>query len=293
MRALLILLVCLCAQAQERKLKVHISVDMEGVAGVASADQLSPGSFEYERFRRFMTQEAVAAVEGAKAAGATHIVVADAHGNAQNLLIEMFPPDVKLVRSFPRRLGMMGGIDNTFDAAMFIGYHASTNNREGVRAHTFSSARLTRVAINGQEMTEGSWNAAVAGHFNVPVVFLSGDNAAIDEVRSLIGPIEAVETKKALGFHSTITKTPEAAVAEIRAGVQKALQNRARNKPYRMEGPLSLEIGFKHYRPVEMLAYLKGVERPDSHRIRYRVADMIEAADFVEFITEYNVALEP
>jgi D-aminopeptidase len=196
MRALLILLVCLCAQAQERKLKVHISVDMEGVAGVASADQLSPGSFEYERFRRFMTQEAVAAVEGAKAAGATHIVVADAHGNAQNLLIEMFPPDVKLVRSFPRRLGMMGGIDNTFDAAIFIGYHASTNNREGVRAHTFSSARLTRVAINGQEMTEGSWNAAIAGHFNVPVVFLSGDNAAIDEVRSLIGPLKLSKPRK-------------------------------------------------------------------------------------------------
>ena len=90
----------------------------------------------------------------------------------------------------------MGGIDQSFDAAIFIGYHASTTNPTGVRAHTFSSATLTRVALNGVEMTEGSWNAAIAGHFNVPVVMISGDDAAIAEIRKVVGPIEAVETKK-------------------------------------------------------------------------------------------------
>ena len=173
MRTLItVLFFCITLSAQTpAKLKVHISVDMEGVAGVVSTDQLSPGSFEYERFRGFMTREANAAVAGALAAGATEIVVADSHGNGENLLIEMFPPEkVKVIRGFPRRLGMMAGIDPTFDAAVFIGYHASTSNSRGVRAHTFSSAQLTRVALNGEQVTEGAWNAAIAGHFGVPVV---------------------------------------------------------------------------------------------------------------------------
>src|SRR5689334_17514079 len=114
--------------------KIYISVDMEGVAGVVTNDQLGPGSFEYERFREFMTAETVAAVNAAKSAGAAEIVVSDSHGNGENLLIEKFPAGVRIVRSWPRHLGMMAGIDNTFDAAIFIGYHASTNNLRGVRA---------------------------------------------------------------------------------------------------------------------------------------------------------------
>ena len=162
-----------------------------------------------------MTKEALAAVTAAKAAGATDIVVADSHGNGENLLIEQFPPDVRIVRAWPRRLQMMGGLDASFDAAIFIGYHASTNNPAGVRAHTFSSATLTRVALNGEEVTEGAWNAAIAGHFGVPVMMVSGDDVAIAEVRSLVGDIEAAETKRALGFHSAITLTPQAAAEQI------------------------------------------------------------------------------
>ena len=184
---------------------------MEGIAGVVTGDQLGPTGFEYARFREFMTREAMAAVTAAKEAGATEIVVADAHGNGENLLIEQFPPDVKIVRSWPRPLSMMGGVDGSFDAAIFIGYHASTTSLAGVRAHTFSSATLTRVALNGVEMTEGSWNAAIAGHFNVPVVMVSGDDAAIAEVRKVVGNLEAAETKKALGFHAALTVTPAAA----------------------------------------------------------------------------------
>ena len=121
---LLLTVLCLAFQpvrAQPRGLKVHISVDMEGIAGVVTGDQLGPSGFEYGRFREFMTKEALAAVAAAKEAGATEIVVADSHGNGENLLVEQFPPDVKIVRSWPRKLEMMGGIDQTFDAAVFIG----------------------------------------------------------------------------------------------------------------------------------------------------------------------------
>jgi len=279
--------------AQPAKLKIYISVDMEGVAGVVTQDQLSPGGFEYERFRGMMTREVLAAIEAAKAAGATEIVVSDSHGNGENLLVELFPADVRIVRSWPRHGDMMAGIDSTFDAAMFIGYHASTNNTTGVRAHTFSSARLTRVRVNGQTVTEGAFNAAIAGHYGVPVIMMSGDDAAIAEVRGLLGNIEGAETKKSLGFHSAITLTPEASCTLIGAKVRAALARRKDFKPYILQTPTTIEISFKSYQPVELLGYLRGVERPDSHTVRYTGKDMLEITDFVAFVTHYNINLEP
>jgi D-amino peptidase len=281
-------------QAPARQgVKVLISVDMEGVAGVVTAEQLGPAGFEYGRFREFMTREALAAVEAAKAAGATDVIVADAHGNGQNLLIDQFGPDVRIIRSWPRRLGMVAGLDETVDAVIFIGYHAGTNNPTGVRAHTFSSANLTRVALNGANVTEGSWNAAIAGHFGVPVVMISGDDAAIAEVRKAVGPIEAAETKKSLGFHSAISITPQASATLIRQRVQAALSRRQDFKPYRVAGPVSVDVTFKNYLPAEVLAYLPLFERTDSHSIRFRAKDMVEASMIMTFIGEYRPDITP
>jgi len=274
-------------------LKVLISVDMEGVAGVVTGDQLSPDGFEYQRFREFMTAEAMAAVTAAKEAGATEILVVDAHGNGQNLLIDRFPEDVRIIRSWPRRFGMVAGIDETFDAVLFIGYHSSTNNSKGVRAHTFSSARLTGVRLNGKTMTEGSWNAAIAGHFGVPVVMISGDDAVLKEVRDEIGPIAGAEVKQSLGFHSANTLTPGAARSVIAAAVKEGLARRGELKPYILKPPVTLEVTFKHYLVSEVLGYLRGVERVNSHTIRYRGKDMTEVADFMVFLTNYSLSLEP
>ncbi|HMR01207.1 MAG TPA: M55 family metallopeptidase, partial [Candidatus Gracilibacteria bacterium] len=106
----------------QKKIKILISVDMEGLAGVVTEQQLGPAGFEYNRFREFMTNEAFAAIEGARQSGATEIVVVDAHGNGQNLLIEKLPNDVKLIRSWPRKNHMVSGIDESFDGVMLIGY---------------------------------------------------------------------------------------------------------------------------------------------------------------------------
>jgi D-amino peptidase len=278
---------------QPRKLKVHISVDMEGVAGTVTADQLSPAGFEYARFREFMTREALAAIDGARAGGATEIVVGDAHGNGENLLVELFPPDVRIIRSWPRKLGMVAGIDQDVDAAIFIGYHAGTNNPVGVRAHTFSSANLARVAVNGVNVTEGSWNAAIAGQFNVPVVMMSGDDAAIAEVRKAIGNIEAAETKRTLGFHSANTITPQASYTAIREHVAAAFKRLQDFKPYKIAGPVTVDVTFKNYLPAEVLAYLPLFERVDSHSIRFRAKDMVEASAIMNFIGEYRPDLTP
>jgi D-amino peptidase len=173
------LLFAFCAHdaSAQQGLKVYISADMEGVAGAVTSSQLGPGGFEYGAFREFMTNEVNAAIEAARTMGATEILVSDSHGNGENLLIDRLPQDIQLVRSWPRPLMMMEGIDESFDAAILIGYHASTTNMEGVRAHTFSSANLTAVRMNGVEMMEASMSAAIAGDFGVPVVMISGDDA--------------------------------------------------------------------------------------------------------------------
>jgi D-amino peptidase len=289
---------CLANQSAQpnlsKKLKTYISVDMEGVAGAVTGDQLIPGQFEYERFREFMTKEALAAVEAAKANGATEILVGDSHGNGENLLIERFPKDVRIVRSWPRHLGMMAGIDSTFDAVIFIGYHASTTNPSGVRAHTFSSARFTRLAINGDEMTEGSFNAAIAGQFGVPVVMVSGDDAACTELQAQLGnSIEAAQTKKALGFHSAETLTPEASYELIGEKVKAALSRRGDFRPYVVKMPVTLDISFKNYLPAQVLTYLHNVRLIDSHTIRFVGKDMVEVSDFVDFVDTYNPDLAP
>ena len=276
-----------------KKLKIYISVDMEGIAGVVTVDQLGPGGFEYERFRKFMTNETLAAVNAAKEAGATEIVISDSHGNGESLLVDQFPKDVRLVRAWPRHGGMMGGLDPSFDAAMFIGYHASTTNPRGVRAHTFSSAHLARVALNGNAVTEGEFNAAYAGSLGVPVIFASGDDAFVEELRGRLLNLEAVETKKSLGFHSAETLTPDAACEKISKGVRAALSRLHDFKPYVVKTPVTLELTFKNYTPAEILSYLRGVTRVDSHTIRFVGKDMQEVDDFVQVIDHYNPDMTP
>ncbi|MGA2097872.1 MAG: M55 family metallopeptidase [Candidatus Acidiferrum sp.] len=250
------------------KMKVYISVDMEGVAGTVTIDQLGPNGFEYGRFRKFMT-------------------------DGENLLIEDFPADVRIVRSWPRHGGMMAGLDTSFSAALFVGYHASTTNPKGVRAHTFSSAHYARVALNGVAVTEGEYNAAYAGAKGVPVIFVSGDDIATEEIKSRLGDIETVVTKKALGFHSAETLTPAASCDKIYAGAKAAFARLHDFKPYVIKTPVTLEITFKNYTPAELLSYLRSVQRVDSHTIRFVGKDMDEVDDFEEFVGNYGADLTP
>jgi len=278
---------------QDQGRKIYISADMEGVAGAVTGEQLGPGGFEYQRFREFFTDEVLAAIAGARRAGATEILVSDSHGNGQNLLIERLPDDVRVIRSWPRPLMMMQGIDASFDGAIFIGYHASTTNMRGVRAHTMSSANLTAVRLNGVEMNEAGINAAIAGHFRVPVIMVSGDDAAVAETRSLLGDVEGAIVKNAISFHSTDTLTPIATQRMIDTKVEAAVQRIAEFKPYEPEPPFTLEVSLKNYRPAELLAYLPMVERVDAHTIRYVGKDMLEIAKFLEFMLKYRIDLQP
>ena len=290
--ACLLALLPIAAEAQP-PFKVLISVDMEGITGVVTSEQLGPSGFEYARFREFMTAEALAAVEAAKESGATEILVVDAHGNGQNLLIERFPQDVRIVRSWPRPLMMVEGVDSTFSAVIFIGYHSSTTNPQGVRAHTISSANYAGVSLNGVEMSEAGINAAIAGHFGVPVVMISGDDAAVTEAQKIIGPIEGAVVKRSLSFHSANTMTPAAGQALIREKVKAGLAKRASLRPHVLPRPIRLDVTYKNYTPAEIAAYLPGVTRTNAHSIRFTGRDMVEVSRLIEFLGTYQPGLTP
>ncbi len=279
--------------AQRAGPKIYISADMEGLTGSVTGDQLGPSGFEYATFRRIMTEEVLAAIEGARAAGAGEILVSDSHGNGENMILEMFPDDIRIVRSWPRPLMMMEGIDETFDGAIFIGYHAGTTNPDGVRAHTMSSARLADVRINGVSVPEAGINAAIAGHFGVPVIMISGDNAIAAEATAILGDIETAVVKQAISFHAATTMTPQAGQDLIRRTAERAVSRIGEFAPYLPATPLTIDVRFKSYRPSQLLAYLQMFERVDAHAIRFTAKDMLEASRVLEFILQYGAVLDP
>jgi D-amino peptidase len=273
--------------AAQRPLKIFISVDMEGITGVVQPAQLGPGGegWEYARAREWMTAEARAAIEGAKSAGATEFVVADSHGNMQNLLIDQLPDDVRVVRGSPRPLSMMQGIDSTFAGAVFIGYHASEYGTDAVRGHTMSSARLLHVKLNGAEVGEGVWNAAIAGSFGVPVLFISGDRASVEQFRKTVPSAEGVIVKEGLGYHAAVTVTPARGQQMIREGVARAVKRLGEMKPHVVRTPIELEVGFKLTLDAERISYLPTLRRVDAHAVSGSLPDMTAASKLLQIVS--------
>lgn len=290
----------LCADAafsQEnagRGKRIFISVDMEGVVGVVTPSQLSPDGFDYQQARIAMTNEVNAAISGARKAGATEFVIADSHGNFQNLLIDKLPKDVRIIRGTNRPLIMMEGIQNgSFDGVMFLGYHAGATALAGVRAHSFSSAGISDLRINGTPASEGYWNAAVAGEFGAPVLLVSGDDVAVAELASVAPGAELVAVKRAMSFHSAETLAPEAGYALIENASERALRNIGKAAPFRLKGPVTVELTFHFYQPAEVLGWLPMFERTGSRSIRYRASNAKEATKLLAFILTYNFGLQP
>jgi D-amino peptidase len=278
------------AQRSQRPVtKLFISVDMEGITGIIQPAQLGPAGFEYGQAREWMTGEVNAAITAARAEGVKEFVVCDSHGNAQNLLIDKLPDDVRVVRGFPRPLEMMQGIDASFDGVVFIGYHASEWNVDAVRSHTISSGRLLGIKLNGAGVMEAVFNAAIAGHFGVPVLFVSGDNVAVAELHKTLPQVEGVVVKDALGFHSAMTVTPARGRQLIGDGVTRALRKAGQAVPYTIKTPIELEVGFKFTPDAERAAYIPGLARVDAHVVRGTFPDMLTITKLMQVLT----SLEP
>jgi len=237
------------AQTQPRPLKVFISVDMEGLAGVVTGREVDPAGPDYAHFRAIMAAETNAAIDGAFQGGATEVLVRDSHGSKQNLLPADVDPRARLLRGAstgPKN--MMEGIDSTFGAVVFVGYHAKAGTPNAILEHT-STGNVVDVSINGVSLPEGGYNALVAGLYGVPVVFVAGDRAVVDQLRGLLGAIDGVAVKTEIG-DASLGMSPKRAQEEIRKTVAQAVRNRARNKPYAMPGPYTMVLKVKQERPL-------------------------------------------
>ncbi len=271
--------------APPHPLKVYISVDGEGVGGVSTwSKQSSPEGADYEQFRRLMTLEVNAAILGAYDAGATEILVSDSHWDGQNLDPELLDRRVRVVRAWPRPLGMMQGIDETFNAVVFLGYHASEGQMNAILSHTEDDEKILEVKLNGIPVPEAGLNAAIAGDFGVPVVFVSGDQATVDEARRLLGPIATAAVKTGISFYSGTMLHPEESRRMIREGVKQGLERRLQLKPYKVVHPVRLEVTFKEPVYAEIVSYLRNVERTGRNAISYTAIDMIDASRFFSAI---------
>jgi D-amino peptidase len=271
------------------KTKLYISADIEGIAGVVSRDQGGPGAFEYAKGREWMTGEVAAACEAAFEHGVSEVVVSDSHGNGQNLLLDDLPDHVRVVRSWPRPLGMMQGIEEGgFIGACLIGYHAGASNESGILAHTLYGLVVREIRINGNVFPEAAISAGIAAHFGVPVIMISGDDVFVRESSELFRDVEAVVTKNSYGTLSGITLKPARARDLIRAKVSAALARADEFSARPLSAPLRLQIDFKHRLPADLLSYLGIVQRLSAYTIEFVAKDMLEISRFLAFVTSYE-----
>jgi D-amino peptidase len=271
-------------------MRIYICADIEGVAGVVDIDQLQPSGSGHAEARRLMTDEVLAAIEGARAAGAGEIVVADSHGNGRNLLIPDFPDAVELVQGWPRPLVMMQGIEQgRFDGMLFIGHHAGAGSTDGVLAHTMSGRLIADVTVNGESWSETDLNAAIAAHFGVPVLLATGDDAYTGHVQHILPGTATVTTKAAFGASSARSLTPAASRAKIRAAAEQAVRALPSAEVSALpQAPLEVELTLKRRQAAELLAYLPIVERAAAHTVRFRPGDVLELNAMLYFVAAYD-----
>ncbi len=259
-------------------MKLYISADMEGVAGITASEQTDPnGQPEYPQSCKLMTGEVAAACQGAFAAGVSDIVVNDSHWNMRNIIHEELPPQVRLIRGSLKPLSMNQGLDPSFQAAAFIGYHAPVGVADAILDHTYSGESVYDVRINGELCSEARINAAMAGEFGVPVIFISGDQNACADAKSFLPGIEAVEVKQAMGRYSAASLSPQEARAAIKNGIERAVRGLqsegARARPFSFKTPIRLELTFSSTARADVASLLPGSERPQARTISFAHED--------------------
>lgn len=260
-------------------MKVYLSVDMEGIAGVVHEAQTDPTdpalAADYARSCRLMTGEANAAVQGALDAGADRVVVNDSHWLMRNLIADELHPAAELISGSPKPLSMMEGIQDGFDAVCFVGYHGQAGTRTSVIDHTYTD-RVYQVRVNGRPMGELGLNAGVAGRYGAPVAFVSGDQTLVAEARELLGDgVGAVAVKHALSRYAARCLSPERARAAIRAGIAEAL---ARPHPlFTFGSPVTIETDYARSVHADMAELMPGAQRTGPRTVRFTHDDYLVA----------------
>jgi D-amino peptidase len=256
--------------------KILIAADMEGVSGVVHWDQVNSKHKEYDRFRKLMTGDVNAAIEGACEGGAEEVIVADGHGSARNILVEELDTRARLNSGSPSPFAMIQGVDTGVDAAMFVGYHARVGSRNAILDHTWSSSCVANVWLNGQPVGEIGWNASVCGHYGVPVIMISGDQTACAEAVALLGEVETAEVKQARGRMAAECLPPEVSRQKIREAAARAVRGLRAGQapePLRLNAPLRLTLELATSDMADRAAILPGAERLEGKRVEIVLDD--------------------
>jgi D-amino peptidase len=266
----------MCEDIRVDTMKIHMTVDMEGIAGLSHEDQADMKGLDFQRMRELLTGEVQAAIEGAKEGGADEIVICDAHDTGRNLIVEKLDEDVVVIQGGAHELAMMAGISKGFDAAFQIGYHSMRDTHAGTIGHTYSYS-CSELRLNGTKVGESGLSAAIAGHFGVPVALVSGDVHAVREAKALLENVVGVPTKEGVGVYACRTLTPEKARKEIRRGAKKALAQLDRLRPYIVKRPVAMEVCFTRVIMAQYCSNIPQVKRTDDRTVAYRAKDMVEA----------------
>lgn len=246
-------------------MNVYISVDMEGITGIVHGDMMGAEGREYDRGRRLMTGDANAAIEGAVRAGADYILVADGHGPMRNIFFETLHSAAHLMSGSANARDycqLQGADSRSFDAALFVGYHAMAQTWDAVHPHTIAGVAVHELRVNGTPHGETGLNAAILGALGIPVVLVSGDLTTTIEARSFLGDqIETVAVKESCGRNAAICRPLKAAQDDITAAAERALSSLEVAKVYAPGNPLSIEVDFLTMQQCDRAARTVGVER--------------------------------
>ena len=251
-------------------MRIFVSADMEGVAGVLHVDQTRRTGKDYERARLWMTREVNAAIGGAYDGGAKAVLVNDSHGDMRNFVLEELDARVELISGSLKPLSMVQGVDGGYDAAFFVGYHAGASSRHGILDHTYYGLVVHEVKVGGRPFNETALNALVAGSHGVPVALVTGDEATCAQAREVLGDIQTVAVKSAVSRYSARSLHPEEACRRIRDGARTAMGRISTLRPFVVAPPLDLEVAFHNAAMADAAELLPDTKRVDGVRCSYR-----------------------
>jgi D-amino peptidase len=280
-KALLVVLVVLflgaSLVAQKNGPKVFISVDMEGIWGVVQGSQTASSGADYGVARKWMVGDVNAVITGLFEAGVADVVVNDSHGSMRNIIADELDPRASLISGSPKPLSMMQGIDATFDACIFIGYHARAGTAEAILDHTYSSAAIRWIKVNGREMPELGINAAIAGYYDVPVVMLSGDTETCAQAKSILGEdLITVAVKDAVGRYAAKNLPRDEARKLLKEGAKEGLLKRGKIPLFKPNAPYAFELEFNSTAQAEMPLLVPQVKRTGPRGVAFSVGDYLE-----------------
>ncbi|MCT9931355.1 M55 family metallopeptidase [Planotetraspora sp. A-T 1434] len=243
------------------KMKIYLSVDMEGVTGLTDPEEMHAGGRGYERGCELMTGDANAVVEGAFDGGADAVLVNDAHGSTKNLRVDLIDPRATLIRGpgKPHRMGQ--GLSRDFAAACFAGYHARAGVQHGVLNHTWMGKEIQNVYLNGEICGETRLVAGFAGSLGVPVALVTGDEAVCEEARELLGDVETVAVKKGIDRFAAELLPPVVAQRKIREAAARAMGRLADFRPYEVAPPYTLGVEWNSTAITAACAIVPGVKQ--------------------------------